>query len=443
MAPSVDPVPGDPVPPHHTRVVIIGGGIIGVCSAFFLARKGVPVVLCEKGEIAAEQSSRNWGWCRTMGRDPREVPLAMEALRLWPDMNALTGAETGFRRSGIAYLCRTPKELARRQAWLDQVGRPFGLDSRFLGRAEMARTLPGLAGAWAGALFTAGDGRAEPAHAAPVIAQAARRLGATILTRCAVRGIETTAGCVSAVVTEHGRIGCDTVVLAGGVWSRLFCRPLGLRLPQLRVLSSVMRTEPLPGGPEASASGYGFGLRKRLDGGYTVASWSGNIAPVVPDMVRFMRDFLPAAWLRRGDMRVRLGADFVRELVQQGRWALDQVSPFEKVRVLDPPPHRAILKQARVHVTRAFPVFHIMRVVETWGGMIDVTPDAVPVISPVEQVPGFFIATGFSGHGFGIAPAAGRLMAELVTGETPVVDPSPFRYARFLDGTRPKPSPLA
>ncbi|HEX2942200.1 MAG TPA: FAD-binding oxidoreductase, partial [Rhodopila sp.] len=110
---------------------------------------------------------------------------------------------------------------------------------------------------------------------------------------------------------------------------------------------------------------------------------------------------------------------------------------------LNPPVHRAILNQARVHVTNAFPVFHLMQVAETWGGMIDVTPDAIPVISPVESVPGFFIATGFSGHGFGIAPAAGRLLAELVTGETPVVDPSPFRYSRFLDGTRPKPSPLA
>ena len=98
---------------------------------------------------------------------------------------------------------------------------------------------------------------------------------------------------------------------------------------------------------------------------------------------------------------------------------------------------------ARMHVTAAFPVFHTMQVTQTWGGMIDVTPDGVPVISHVDTLPGLFIATGFSGHGFGIAPGAGRLMAELVTGETPVVDPAAFRYSRFTDGTRPKPSPLA
>jgi glycine/D-amino acid oxidase-like deaminating enzyme len=443
MAPPIDPVAGDPGMPQSTSVVVIGGGIIGACTAFFLARRGIPVVLCEKGEIAAEQSSRNWGWCRKMGRDPRELPLAIEALRLWSEMNTLAGADTGFRRSGIAYLCRDAKDLAKREAWLDQVGKPSQLDSRLLTRDQMSRVLPGLTGRWSGALYTPTDGRAEPAHAAPAIAEAARRLGAGILTRCAVRGIETTGGKVSAAVTERGTIACDSVVLAGGAWSRLFCRPLGLRLPQLKVLSSVMRTEPLDGGPEASASGYGFGLRKRLDGGYTVASWSGNVADIVPDSFHYFRDFLPAALMRRGDVRLRLGRRFVTELRQPAAWKLDRPSPFEAVRTLDPPAHRPILEQARKHVTAAFPVFHAMRVAQSWGGMIDVTPDGIPVISGVGSLPGFFIATGFSGHGFGIGPGAGRLMAELVAGETPVVDPSPFRYNRFTDGSRPRPSPLA
>jgi glycine/D-amino acid oxidase-like deaminating enzyme len=443
MAPPVDRVHTDPSMPAATHAVVIGGGIIGVCTAFFLASKGIPVVLCEKGEIAGEQSSRNWGWCRKMGRDPLEVPLAMEALRLWPEMNTLVGAETGFRRSGIVYLCRTQKELAKREAWLEQVGKPFQLDSRLLTRDQMNRVLPGLAGPWLGALSTPSDGRAEPAHAAPAIAEAARRLGATILTRCAVRGVETRGGRVAGVVTEQGTIACESVVLAGGVWSRLFCRPLDLRLPQLKVLSSVMRTEPLDGGPEASASGFGFGLRKRLDGGYTVASWSGNVVDIVPDSFRFFGEFLPAMRMQRREVKLRLGGRFVRELIQPRRWRLDQPSPFEAMRVLDPPAHQPILDQARAHVTAAFPVFHAMRVAESWGGMIDVTPDGIPVISGVDALPGFFIATGFTGHGFGIAPGAGRLMAELVTGETPVVDPAPFRYSRFTDGTRPRPSPLA
>jgi glycine/D-amino acid oxidase-like deaminating enzyme len=443
MAPPLDPVPTDPNLPASTQVVVIGGGIIGVCTAFFLARKGVPVVLCEKGVIAGEQSSRNWGWCRTMARDPLELPLAREALRLWADMNAMARAETGFRRSGIAYLCRTAKELERRQAWLETVGLPAGVDTKLITRDQAARVLPGLSGAWAGAMVTPSDGRAEPGMAAPAIALAARAAGAVVMTGCAVRGIETSGGRVCGVVTEKGRVACRAVVLAGGVWSRLFCRPLGIRLPQLKILSAVMRTEPLRGGPEASASGDGFGFRKRLDGGYTLASWTGNVADVVPDSFRFAWDFLPALSQRGGEVRMRLGRRFLAEAFQRKRWKLDGQSPFEAVRTLDPPVLQHILRQAQKHVVQAFPVFHEMRVAESWGGMIDVTPDGIPVISGVDGVPGFFIATGFSGHGFGIAPAAGRLMAELVMGETPVVDAKAFRYNRFTDGTRPRPSPLA
>lgn len=443
MAPRVDHVASDPAPPSRSPVVVIGGGIIGTSTALFLARKGVPVVLCEKGEIAGEQSSRNWGWCRKMGRDPAEIPLAIEALRLWAEMDTLVGAETGFRQCGIIYLCRTNTELEHRTGWLEQAAGPYQLDSRIVTSAEAAALLPGLTGGWAGGLYTASDGRAEAQKAAPAIANAARRAGATVLTHCAVRGVETQGGRIAGVVTERGRIACDSVVLAGGVWSRLFCGPLDLRLPQLKVMSSVMRTEPLPGGPEISCSGFGFGLRKRLDGGYNVASWSGNVHDIVPSTLRFFFDFLPAARMERATLRLRLSAAFLEEWRQPKRWSLDGESPFERVRVLDPPPYEPILRQARNSVVAAFPAFRNMRVAERWGGVIDVTPDALPVISAVDVLPGFFIATGFSGHGFGIGPGAGRLMADLVTGATPVVDPHPFRFSRFSDGTRRRPSPVA
>ena len=83
MGPPVDPVPAGDIQPKSADVVIVGGGIIGASAALFLARKGLSVTVCEKGHVAGEQSSRNWGWCRRMGRDPRELPLVVEALRLW------------------------------------------------------------------------------------------------------------------------------------------------------------------------------------------------------------------------------------------------------------------------------------------------------------------------------------------------------------------------
>ena len=335
MAPRVDPVRSDDALPARADVVIIGGGIIGTSTALFLAQKGIRAVLCEKGHIAGEQSSRNWGWCRKMGRDPRELPLIIESLRLWQGMNELVEAETGFRQAGIMYLAENEAELGQLEAWLEHA-RQYQLDTRLIGRAEAAELMPGLTGSWTGALYTASDGKAEPQRAAPAIAEAARRLGAAIVTQCAVRGIETAGGRVSAAVTEKGRIACDTVVLAGGAWCRLFCGNLGIELPQLKVLATVMRTQPLEGGPEISASGGLFGFRKRMDGGYTVATLGVRTIDLVPDNFRLFFDYLPAVRLHWKKLRFRVGRRWVEEWRTPRRWGLDEASPFEAVRVLDP-----------------------------------------------------------------------------------------------------------
>src|SRR5579872_1894790 len=221
VAPRVDPVPSDERLPARADVVIIGGGIIGTSAAFFLAQRGVSVALVEKGHIAGEQSSRNWGWCRKQARDPRELPLIIESLRLWQGMNRAVEGETGFRTCGIMYLSETADELARYESWLDHA-REYQLDTRIVSGAEVAQLLPGMAKPWAGGLYTASDGKAEPQLAAPAIAAAARRHGAAIVQRCAARGIETAGGRVAAAATEKDRIACQSVILAGGAWSRLF-----------------------------------------------------------------------------------------------------------------------------------------------------------------------------------------------------------------------------
>ena len=433
MSPPVDRVQTDATLPARTSVVVIGGGIVGVCTALFLAQKNIPVLLCEKGEIGAEQSSRNWGWTRVMGRDAREIPLGMASLALWRRMNEITGGETGFRQCGIVYLCETRKEMEEREAWLEEA-RPFQLDSRALAPHEIDAVLPGSARPWAGALYTPSDGRAEPAMAAPAIAEAARRAGATILTNCAVRGLATKAGRVSGVITERGEIDCDSVVLAGGAWSRLFCGNMGLSLPSLKILGSVMRTAPLAG-PEATAGGGRFAFRKRLDGGYNISQRNASTADITADSFRQFNDFLPSLRTSWRELRLRIGPRFVEEWRIPRRWNLDETTPFERMRILDPAPVAKTLDQAKSALAAAFPVFAGMQIKQGWGGLIDVTPDAVPVISPVPQQPGFFLATGFSGHGFGIGPGAGRLAADLVSGDTPIVDPTPYRFDRFNKAT--------
>ena len=426
--------------PAQAAVCVIGGGIAGIATALELAERGIDVVVLEKGEIAAEQSSRNWGWCRQMGRDPREIPLIRVALGLWDGMDARIGAATGFTRCGILYLCETEAQLAAKQTWYEENARPWGLSTRMVSGREAMDLQPGSTVTWKGALFTPTDGRAEPFIAVPAMAGAVRRKGGKIFTNCAARGLETKAGRVSAVVTEKGTIACDTVVLAGGAWSRRFCHNLGLPLPQLSVVNSVMRTEPIETGLERTCSGGTFTFRKRMDGGYTISHRHFSVADILPDSFRLFGAFLPALRLDWNGLKLRLGRRFLDEVRLSRRWRLDEVSPFEQVRILDPAPVDAILDQAAEGLKAYYPVFSPMRIAERWAGCIDAMPDAVPVISRVDRLAGFYLCTGFSGHGFGLGPGAGKLMAELVLGETPCVDPAPFRYGRFFDGSNPRPT---
>ena len=426
---------GFDVVPAQTQVVVVGGGIVGVCAALSLAQRNIPVVLCEKGSIGEEQSSRNWGWVRKMGRDPREIPLMIRAQQIWSEYASTIGVDVGFRVCGITYFCDEEKDLAKYDGWMKAVER-FDLDTRFVSANEIGSFAPGATRSWAGGLHTASDGFAEPHIASRAIARAAARLGACIVEGCAVRGFETEGGRVSEVVTEKGRIRCNSVVLAGGVWSTLFSRNQGVKLPQLKLLSQVMRTRPITGGPAGCGSGKGFGFRKRLDEGYNISMRSAHPVDIVPDSLRYLRDYVPALKNEWRAMKFRIGKRSLQETFTRARWRLDGPSPFEKIRVLRPEPAHAILDQAIINIKALFPAFKDLVVNERMSAWIDVTPDAIPVISEVDAIPGFYISTGYSGHGFGIAPAAGQLIAELITGEDPVVDPTPFRHSRFIDGSR-------
>ncbi len=300
-----------------------------------------------------------------------------------------------------------------------------------LRREEFGQHLPGLAGGFTAALHTSTDGRAEPLKAAPAIARAAARSGAHVLPGCAVRTVERSSGRVSGVVTEHGRIACSSVVLAGGAWSRLFAGNLGLDFPQLKILATVARSTPVDGVPDMPVGADNFAFRRRLDGGFSITMRNVNVAPVVPDSFRLFPDFVPNLVSSWRELKLRVGGRFVEEWRTPRRWSPDQISPFEKVRILDPVPVDRLNREGLAHLVKAFPAFAEARIAQSWAGLIDVTPDAVPVIGPVPSIPGFFIASGFSGHGFGIGPGAGQLVAELVTGATTSVDASPFRFDRF------------
>jgi glycine/D-amino acid oxidase-like deaminating enzyme len=410
------------------EVVVIGGGVAGVSCAWFLAKAGVPVVLCEKGRVAGEQSSRNWGWIRKQGRDPRELPASILALRLWEEIAAEIGEDIGWHKRGVTYLGETPDDLSHFETWLSHA-REQQLDSRLLSAAETDDLLGQTGRRFKGALFTPSDARAVPA-----LARAAERAGATILEGCAVRSLDTEAGRVRHVLTERGPIACRVVVLAAGAWCSLFLRHLGVELPQLKVKASVQRTAPAPLITQSAVGATRAAFRRRQDGGYTIARSGASTFDVTPAALRHFRAFLPALRASWGDIRLRVGRPFVEELTTSVHWPVDRPGPFERHRVLDPTPDHALLDRVLRDAAELFPQLRGARSVERWAGMIEVTPDEIPVLGPVGGFEGLFLATGFSGHGFGLGPAAGYVMAQLTQGEAPVVDLRPFRLARFEEG---------
>lgn len=433
--PPITPVVSAEQVPSAVDVAIVGGGIIGVSAAFELARQGVHVAVLEKGFVGGEQSGRNWGWVRLAGRDTRELPLMLQSHSIWETLHQETGVDVGYRKRGIIYTAKTAQARERYDRWAG-AAREFGIDVRHLAHDDVAHVVAGLERKTFGGIFVPQDAGAEPQLAAPAIAARAQRDGAVILQNYAVRGLDIEAGRVAGVVTEKGRIRASTVIVAGGVWSSHFLRRHGVRLPQLKVLSSVMRTAPVEAGIEPTVGFSDFTLRKRMDGGYTVASSATSLVDIVPDSFRFFREFFPAFRMERNSLTFNFGKPFFDALIGQRARSLTEKSIYEKIRVLDPSPDKSFLTKVEAHMRASVPALRDVAIAQSWGGMIDTMPDVIPVISHVEALPGLIIGTGFSGHGFGIGPGAGRLLSDLATGDAPCVDPSPFRFSRFSDGSR-------
>ncbi|SDG27424.1 Glycine/D-amino acid oxidase [Celeribacter baekdonensis] len=437
--PKLDPVTSDPSLPGAVDVVIIGGGIVGVCTALELVERGLKVAICEKGEIGCEQSSRNWGWVRLTHRDLREMPLMVESVRLWKGLDARIEGDTGYRQCGVTFTCATDAALAEERIWLEHL-KDYQIPAKLLTRDEALAQFDGLDLDIKGALYNPHDGRAEPQKAAPAIARAVQARGGTVHQNCAVRVVETEAGKISGVVTEQGRIACSKVLVAGGVWSRLFLGNLGIELPQLRTKSTVLATDPVPNGPEGTVKFKDFALRKRRDGGYTVASALPSKYQLTPDSFRLFTAFLPTLKNEWRNINLGIGPAFLDALRTRRHWGPKDRTPFEDTRVLDPAPDPAAIDKVFDIIKAAYPLFRNVGVAQRWAGYIDVLPDIIPVISPTVGVknglPGLFVATGFSGHGFGLGTGAGRLAADLITDHPPVVDPTPFRLHRFSDGSK-------
>ena len=440
MEPSVsraDPVEGTFSDlPAQADVVVVGAGIMGVATAFFLAEKGLSVVVCEKGTVACEQSSRAYGQATNWGQKIEVTALGQQSMMLWRGMNEKLGADTSYRSYGRVQAFDKDEDIEAAREWLRdaQEAAPAHapLNGRFVEGEELAKLIPGAQSTWKMGLYVPEDGGMEPALAAPAVARGALAKGVKIVTQCAVRGFETAAGVVSGVVTEKGVIQASRVVVAGGTWSRMLLGNADLELPILPVYLSQQRLSAVDGPPAVGAAGMVV-WRKEVDGSYSNGP-RYMTAPVTRDSFVLLPNFassLVGMLASETPLDFTIGPDFYRSFQIERRWAMNEVSPFESRRTMAPVRNDGTLDDCLGWIREEFPIFQNSQPFERWAGTIDVAHDQIPIISPVTAMQGLFVMGGFT---FGLTQGlgAGELMADLVTGAAPKIDPSPYRLDRLL-----------
>jgi glycine/D-amino acid oxidase-like deaminating enzyme len=264
-----------------------------------------------------------------------------------------------------------------------------------------------------------------------MIAKGVLAAGGTVHQFCAARGLETQGGRVSGVVTEKGTIRTGTVIHAGGAWASSFLNQYGIRFPQSSVRSSILSLAPGAQGIPDALHTTEVSVTRRGDGGYALAISGGARVDPTPQQLRFSRQFVPMFLRRWRSLSIGglQGWQSGHETLK--RWRLDAPTPMEANRILDPMPDARQIEVTHRRALRLLPGLRGVPVQARWAGYIDSTPDGVPAIGEVTGLPGFILAAGFSGHGFGIGPGAGHMIADIVTGAKPIVDPMPYRPERL------------
>ena len=427
-------------PPSVSRdkaadVIVIGGGIVGLATAYYLARRGMRVILLEKGRLGWEQSSRNWGFVRQQGRDPAELPMSALSNRIWSGISEELGTDVEWVQGGNLAVARDADDVDRYGEGARTAG-AAGIDTRLLTADEVRSIFPQFQGPFVGGLYTASDGQADPLKATLGFAKGARDAGADLLEHCAVNAIITHDGRVTGVVTDAGELRADAIVCAAGSHSSFLGRMVGLRLPQRSMRATVAATTPVPPLTKLGVWASGLGFRQARDGTVILGRASAGTAEhdLTLESLRHLKLFLPIFLRNRDLFRLRIGRPLVQDVLRHLPGTAAARRPFGHLVDQEPAanPHTVQSSLAMFH--RYFPQCAQARIARSWAGMIEATPDLLPVLGEVKACGGFFFATGFSGHGFGLGPAAGHCLAELIATGRSALDLRPMRYERFAEG---------
>lgn len=421
-------------PPDRADVVVVGAGIVGLAAAHELARRQLRVTVIDGSTAGAAQSSRNWGFIRQQGRSVEELPLMIEANRMWRDMEATTGHSVEWVQGGNLRLTDDPRRADDYRRWIE-TARALGLDSREVGPFEVEAIVPGFKGDYAAAIFTPSDGQVNPVKAMRGYSDALRSMGVELCEGYPVRAVVTAGGRVAGVATHDGFIAAPVVVLAAGVGTRRLLRTVGLDVPFQFVSSTVALTTAVPRITSACVWTGRIGFRQTSSGSILLSAGGRGDIQLDRDALaaltspRLLAQSIGMYRKNRHYLRIR-----PRELGRLFRAGQAAGLADEEVSYRDVAESFAALSETLPGIG--------CQVSTAWASTIDSTPDALPVIEAVNSPAGLVVAAGMSGHGFGIGPAVGTAIADLVTSGSNAHDLRPFQLSRFQDGRANAPQHL-
>ncbi|MFT6928258.1 MAG: sarcosine oxidase subunit beta [Psychromonas sp.] len=369
----------------NADVIIIGGGIIGCSTAYYLAKKGKSVIVLEKSKVFGYGGSgRNGGGVRQSGRDKRELPLAMYGVKnLWPNLSEELGTNVEYYQHGNLRLGKTDKHIEILKG-LTATAVDQGLDVRMISGEEVREICPHLSDEVIGASWCPTDGHANPLQATLAYHNRARQLGVCFLTGQNVLSLKMVAGELRQVVTSDGVFEADRIILAAGFDSRPISQSVGVDVPMKPIGLDTLITDAQP----------------------------------------------PMFYQMLGTAM----ADFYGHQTTHGSFVFGGGSPNSITSTAEQTPIEGTSATCR-GILGYIPALKHAKVVRSWVGIIDMCEDKVPVLSKVKDVPGLILGCGLSGHGFGIAPAVGTVLSELACDETPSIDISGLGYERFAGRT--------
>jgi sarcosine oxidase subunit beta len=369
---------------NSSEILIIGAGVIGNATAYHLAKSGLSVTVVEKSSyIGNGGSSRNGGGVRQSGRHPAELPLAMYAVKnIWPTLSDELGLDVEYCQGGNLRLGKTEAHMGILKG-LTANCVSGGLDMRLIDYKQAKDICPYLSSEVIGASWCPTDGHANPLLTTLAYYRAARRLGVKFISGVEVTGLAKVHGRIALAFTaDGGTYEFDQVVVAAGYASRSILSTVGIDVPMAPVLLEALVTEEAP--------------------------------PMFQQMLGTAM------------------ADFYGHQSTHGSFVFGGTHGFEPYATYGEPFMTSIGASSTCRgIIGYFPLLQELKILRTWSGWMDDCADHIPVIGNPDETPGLTIGCGFSGHGFGISPIAGLLLAQLAMGEETTLDLSRLKYNRF------------